>query len=276
MGCEVVVGGATASEAARISAFFARWDDVFSRFRPHSELSCVNRRAGSTMWVSRTFAQAVATALDVAAETGGLVDPTLGRAIEAAGYTKDFVDLVPDARPAGAPAPGRWSGVRLDGRLLFLDADLRIDLNGVVKALVVDAALALLAGGGFVSAGGDLASTRELDVGLPAGGSVRVVRGALATSGSATRRWVRGGRGQHHLIDPRTGAPAVSPWEQVTVSGSTCVAADAAAKAGFLLGEDGPDWLDERGLPGRFISTRGETHLNSSWRASVAGVSACI
>jgi hypothetical protein len=46
-----------------------------------------------------------------------------------------------------------------------------------------------------------------------------------------------------------------------------CLAADVAAKAAFLLGEDGPEWLDERGLPGRFLAT-GRVHENASWRYS--------
>jgi hypothetical protein len=54
----------------------------------------------------------------------------------------------------------------------------------------------------------------------------------------------------------------------VTVCGSTCLAADVAAKAAFLLGGDGPDWLDERRLPGRFLA-EGLAHENASWGAGV-------
>jgi thiamine biosynthesis lipoprotein ApbE len=94
---------------------------------------------------------------------------------------------------------------------------------------------------------------------------VRVVRGGLATSGTASRRWRRGGEEQHHLVDPRTGRPSDSPWLQVTVSGATCLAADVAAKAAFLLGDDGPEWLDARGLPGRFVDRDGAVTANDAW-----------
>ncbi|HZC29972.1 MAG TPA: FAD:protein FMN transferase, partial [Gaiellaceae bacterium] len=106
--------------------------------------------------------------------------------------------------------------------------------------------------------------------GLPGGDAVRVVRGGLATSGIASRRWRRGGAEQHHLIDPRTGAPSDSPWEVVTVSGASCLDADVAAKAAFLLGADGPDWLDERGIPGRFAARDGEIVCNSAWEPVLA------
>jgi thiamine biosynthesis lipoprotein ApbE len=55
----------------------------------------------------------------------------------------------------------------------------------------------------------------------------------------------------------------------VTVSGRTCLGADVAAKAAFLLGGDGPDWLDENRLPGRFLTADGETVTNASWRRSL-------
>jgi thiamine biosynthesis lipoprotein len=81
---------------------------------------------------------------------------------------------------------------------------------------------------------------------------------------------VRGGRRQHHLIDPATGAPARSPWRDVTVAAESCVAADVAAKASLLLGSAGPSWLDRRGLPGRFVDGRGTVHCNETWRQVTA------
>ncbi|MDQ2910185.1 MAG: FAD:protein FMN transferase, partial [Actinomycetota bacterium] len=132
-----------------------------------------------------------------------------------------------------------------------------------------DDALRLLGGPGFVSAGGDLATRGEIDVALPRGATVRLVSGGLATSGRTRRRWLRGGEEQHHLLDPVTGRPAGGPWEEVTVCGASCLAADVAAKAAYLRGDDGPRWLDERGLPGRFVGAGGTVHENLRWRASL-------
>ena len=119
-----------------------------------------------------------------------------------------------------------------------------LDLNGVVKGLAVDEAVALVAGDGFVSAGGDVCVRGSAVVGLPGGGALRLRDGGLATSGT-TRR-------PDHLVDPRTGRPSASRWSEVTVAADTCLAADVAAKAAFLLSGEGPDWLDARGLAGRF------------------------
>jgi thiamine biosynthesis lipoprotein len=218
-------------DPGEIAAVFERWEAVFSLFRPESELSRVNASRSHVLAVSPFFAATLQVALDATSDTAGLVDPGLG---------------VGDVRLAGT---------------LLSRGRVALDLNGVVKALAVDEAAATLDGLGFVSAGGDLAVRGPVDVGLPGGGAVRVVEGGLATSGTATR-----GR---HLIDPRTGLPTDSPWEQVTVSGATCLAADVAAKAAYLLGEDGPDWLDSRGMAGRFLGLDGQIVCNAVWHGSL-------
>jgi thiamine biosynthesis lipoprotein len=270
MGCEVVVAGADPNELAAVRRLFASRDEMFSRFRADSELAAVNRSCAPLVVVSPLFAETLAHALHAATATRGLVDPTLGAAVEAAGYDRDFALLTDDPRPPGPAAPGRWREVRLTGRLLERPPGLLLDLNGVVKALAVDAAVALIKGDGYVAAGGDIATQGPAVVGLPGGGSLRLLAGGMATSGTARRRWSRAGEPQHHLIDPRTGRPSTSCWTEVTVAAGSCVGADIAAKAAFLLGKEGPDWLDRRELPGRLVAV-GEIRCNDSWRRALAG-----
>jgi thiamine biosynthesis lipoprotein len=143
-----------------------------------------------------------------------------------------------------------------------------------VKGHTVDEAVALLAGDGFVSAGGDLATRGEVVVSLPGDGSATLVQGAFATSGTDRRRWSNGGVEAHHLLDPRTGRPSPSRWMTVTVCAASCAGADIAAKAGFLLDAAGPAWLDARGLPGRFLASEGTVIANRAWRRSI-GAPAC-
>jgi FAD:protein FMN transferase len=275
MGTETVVGSTATIPARAVEDLFRRREAMFSRFLMDSELNRVNASAGGLVEVSEVFANTLELALRLAEQTDGLVDPTLGAALEAAGYVRDFDLLCPDPEPLGTGSPGAWRSVLLIGSRVFLPATIRLDLNGVVKALAVDDALDLLSGDGFVSAGGDLVVRGELNVSLPDGESVLLRRGALATSGTTKRRWLRGGSVQHHLIDPRTGRPSDSPWEQVTACGANCVAADAAAKVGFLLGEMGPNWLDSRGIPARFIKPDGAVTANDAWRRSVPDTVAC-
>lgn len=237
MGCEVAVAG---GKPEVVAAVLERWEEAFSLFRPESELSQVNRSPARILAVSSVFARALAVALEMAAETHDLVDPTLC---------------------------GRWPEVVVSGRVLSRPPELALDLNGVVKALAVDEAVAALDGPGFVSVGGDLAVRGPVDVALPAGGAVRIVAGGLATSGTASRG--------SHLVDPAIGRPSTSRWEQVTASGASCLDADVAAKAAFLLGEPGPEWLDARGIPGRFVGLDGQVVENGAWAGATAPVASC-
>jgi thiamine biosynthesis lipoprotein len=269
MGCEVVVEGAGPTAFAAIVGLFEERERIFSRFRAGSELNRVNAARGEVVPVSRPFARALRAALSAARATGGIVDPTLGAALEAAGYDRDFAELGVDPRPPGRAAPGRWRSVELGEGVVRRPAGTRLDLNGVVKGLTVDDAALLLDRPGYVSAGGDLAVRgTPAVVGLPDGPPVTLERGGIATSGSGVRRWRRGGRERHHLIDAATGRPSTSRWAYVTAAGATCVQADVAAKAGLLLGEDGPEWLDERGVAARFVSPDLIIE-NGSWTRSV-------
>jgi thiamine biosynthesis lipoprotein len=224
MGCDVVVAG---GDPATVAAVLERWEAAFSLFRPDSELSRANRSPARVLAVSSFLARAVEVALDMAAATDGLVDPTLC---------------------------GRWPEIVVSGRLVSRPPGLPLDLNGVVKALAVDEAVATLDEPGFVSVGGDLAVRGPVDVALPANGAIRVVSGGLATSGTASRG--------AHLVDTATGS-------------ASCLDADVAAKAGFLLGERGPEWLDSRGIAGRFVGVDGEIVENREWHYTSAEVQAC-
>ncbi len=269
MGCEVVVVGPSERELTAIRELFARRERTFSRFLATSELSRVNGSPATTLVVSEEFAAGLGLALRAAAESGGVVDPTLARALEAAGYDRDLAVLEPADELAPAGPRGAWREVRLVGRYLTRPAGLRLDLNGVVKSMTVDDAAALLPGDGFVSAGGDLRAVGETVVAVPGGELIRVA-GGVATSGTDRRRWISGGVEQHHLIDPSTGRPSSSPWRLVTVAASTCVGADVAAKTALLLGAAGPDWLEERGVAARFVAADG-VRRTSAWPGPEAG-----
>lgn len=271
MGCEIVVAGADAAAFAAIRALFEERDAIFSRFRPDSELSRLDRRGERLVPVSAELGRALRAALEALRWSGGLVSPTVAEAVEAAGYDRDFAELAPDdPRPVLPPRPVDPAQILVGDRILRRPPGLRLDLNGVVKGMAVDDALSLLPRPGLVSAGGDLAVRgTPASVELPDGERVVLEHGGIATSGTATRSWLRAGERQHHLIDPRTGRPAESPWLAVTAVGRSCRAADVAAKACFLHGRDGPAWLDARGVAARFLTADGVVVQNGCWNRSL-------
>jgi thiamine biosynthesis lipoprotein len=239
--------------AGAAEATFEREERRCSRFRTDSELSHLNRRAGRWVEVSAELARIVTFALGAARRTGGRFDPTVLAAVEAAGYDRDFDELLAGAREVLRPAQpcGRWKDVELRGRRLRLPHGVGLDLGGLAKGWTVDlAAAAALREGlpwALVNAGGDLRVVGEppeggLEVGVedPEDGSaelarLRLTHGALATSSVTRRAW---GAGLHHLIDPATGLPTSGSVLQATVWAPTCAEAEIRAKDVLLSGGD--------------------------------------
>jgi len=259
MGTQILVLVDGSEDAARLAGAVDRVRDTFerlerrcSRFRADSELTRVNRRAGRPTRVSPELAELVSHALAAARRTEGRFDPAVLDAVVGAGYDRDFDEVLAGARVAlRPPRPcGRWREVRLEGDRLELPEGVGLDLGGLAKGWTVDrAAEAALAAGlrwVLVNAGGDLrllgeAPPEGIPVGVedPEDPSAEVLRlhltaGALATSSITRRAW---GPGLHHLIDPRTGAPAASGVLQATVWAPTCAEAEVAAKDALLRGE---------------------------------------
>jgi thiamine biosynthesis lipoprotein len=240
----------TAAQAVR--TVFERQEQRFSRFRGNSELTMVNAAAGDWTEVSIEFASVVELALVAWHETAGRFDPTVLDALVAAGYDRDFDEILAGARGAlRPPRPcGRAGEVRLDGRRLRLPAGVGLDLGGIAKGWTVDIAAEAAAACGLewalVNAGGDLrivgtTPAGGLDIAIEdpeasdaEAGRVVLDTGALATSSVTRRAW---GDGLHHLIDPFTGMPAAGPVLQATVWAPTCAEAEVRAKEALLQGE---------------------------------------
>ncbi len=296
-GDEAAVSAALAAVRAEVAAI----DKACSRFRPDSELSRVNSSSGRPVPASPLLLEAVGVALRAARLTGGLVDPTIGRALRQLGYDRDFRALpsaasLPTAagRPsisalpvltllAGA-APG-WRVVTLDRATgtVSVPAGVELDLGATAKALAADraAAAAYRAAdrGVLVSLGGDVAvagsappggwSIRVTDdhAGSPTapGQTVSITGGGLATSGTTVRRWHHAGEEVHHLIDPATGRPADAIWRTVSVAARTCVDANTASTAAIILGRGAPGWLVAQGLPARLVTPDGRIATVAGW-----------
>ena len=135
----------------------------------------------------------------------------------------------------------------LEDHVLWVPAGVGIDLGGIAKGWTADLAASRAIDAGLpwvlVNAGGDLrivGDAPEIDVAIEDPedraaeiGRLSIREGGLATSSIRSRSW---GPGIHHVIDPRTGAPAETDLLQVTVTAPTCAEAEVAATAALLGG----------------------------------------
>ncbi|MFJ2827039.1 FAD:protein FMN transferase [Streptomyces sp. NPDC087263] len=274
-----------------LARHLAEVDATCSRFREDSELAALDGTEGRPVKVSPLLAEALAVALRAAEATDGAVDPTVGSAMNALGYDRDFHLLKVDGRPVRLtvrPVPGRRL-VTLDRatNTVTVPAGIRLDLGATAKAWAADRAaktLAEAAGCGvLVSLGGDTAVAGEPPHGgwrirvqdatgavdeIPAAGSYTTIgirSGGLATSGTTVRRWRRGTHNLHHILDPRTGLPAQTPWRTVSVAAATCADANAASTAALVKGAGAERWLTHLGLPARLVANDGTVITTPGW-----------
>lgn len=278
---------AALAAADACKAWFDEVDARLSRFRPESELSRLNHAGGAWFAASPVLYGAVEAAIRAARASGGRFDPTLLPQLEALGYDRDFTliarrDIASDAaaplRPAWTPPTHAWRGVELHPRdeRIRLPVGARLDLGGIAKGWAADIALAAYCQpfpGALVNVGGDLRAqggpqpgkawsvgvrSPRAEAGVPPpdapewAATIRLSRGALATSGAARRWWREGSAIRHHLLDPRTGLP-LAIWTGadaelsggdgpsraialVTALAPTAARAEVAAKLALLRG----------------------------------------
>jgi FAD:protein FMN transferase len=223
---------------------------VLSRFDQASDLSRMNLLAGRWVEVDPRLALLLRVAVRAREATGGKFDPTILPALVAAGYDRTFEELV--ERPARVHHAWRPAGeieVDLDACLVRVERGATVDLGGIGKGFSASRALLAMRDawpelrGALVDLGGDVtvrghppegglwriavANPRSPEVAV---GILDVDDGAVATSGRTARRFGPG-RTLHHLIDPRTGAPAVAGPLSVTVVARDAAWAEAHATA---------------------------------------------
>lgn len=263
-------------------------DRTCSRFREDSDLTLVNRHAGTWVEVDPMLVAAVQTAVDAARQTDGLVNPLLGRPLQQLGYDRDFAELTECEdeviAPVQTPPVDAWARIELDADgALRIPSGTALDLGATAKAwasdIIATAAARDLDAQAIVSLGGDIAISDTGAAGVPwpiaistfpgqpAETTVTLDRGGLATSSTRVRRWTRRGVQLHHVLDPRTGLPSPTTWQTVTATGRSATAANIASTMAIVLGPAAPNWLREHGVDARLVAADGHIETIGAWPA---------
>ncbi len=286
---ELMVMGEDASHllewaVERVAALERRW----SRFLAGSDVARLERGAGTgPVAVAPETVEAVGRAVSLWYVTHGRFDPTVRRALEANGYDRTFSSVAPDGPALTATsvaAPG-CDGIRIDRSecTVSVPDGVALDLGGVGKGLAADIVVTGLvergAHGACVAMGGDVrvAGRRgrtygwTIEVEDPfdesrALCSRTIVDGAIVTSTTRYRRWRRGDRELHHIIDPATGTPADRGVTAVIAEGDDAWWAEGVAKAALVAGvDDGLMLLERLGVAGVVVGDDGERYESTRW-----------
>jgi len=251
---------------------------MMSTYDAESELSRFNSYAGSDWFaVSLETAQVVEFALQVAVDTDGAFDPTVGPVVNLWGFGPEKRKELPPSAEEIAAALTRVGHAKLTVRLdppalRKSQADLYVDLSAVAKGFGVDDISRLLVELGFESSmveiGGEVrtrgskpeSAAWRIGVEKPdsAGRSLQEIYqlhdGAMATSGDYRNFFEREGIRYSHTIDPATARPVLHQLATVSVLAGNCMQADALATALLVMGDaTGYDWCVEREVAALFL-----------------------
>ena len=256
-----------------------------SRFDSDSEISRLN--AKGSVAASPWFLSLLHQALRAFELSDGLCDPTIAPSLISLGYDQDFDALTAsdEAIPATNPAPG-WSAITIgDDGTVTLAEGAGIDLGATAKAAAADAAATTIATqlgcGVLVDLGGDLRIAGPAPQGGWAIGMaksaksavaerdidevVALAAGAMTSSSSIVRTWQRDGTTLHHIIDPRTGRSAQTPWAMASVVAANAVDANALSTAAIIWGEDAIFELAQRSTQARLLRHDGSIERVGGW-----------
>jgi thiamine biosynthesis lipoprotein len=273
-----------------VQDFIEACEKRFTRFSDHSELSRLNESAGTWFHASEDLFSLLSEARNYFEQTNGLFDPSVLEALEFAGYDRSMDEIKGRAIASSAvnvmPRKMDLREIRFDrsNQAIRLPPGMRVDLGGIAKGWIAERAAGLLAfysDACTVSAGGDL-----YVIGLPEGKSAWQVgledpldpnrtiallkvtsRCAVATSAITKRRWTLDGHEQHHLIDPRTGEPAVTDWLSVTVIAPHATTAEVYAKTLLIAGSHQAKAIIARSNQIAVISVDGNGKLWGSYNS---------
>ncbi len=202
-----------------------------TRFDESSELSRLNAAAA---WVdiSPELEHLLRASLLAFEMSGGLVNVAVLPSMLAIGYTRPLTQGPTAAHLDQAhTAPFLPEVLKVARGRARLAPNMRIDLGGIAKGWMADRLAERLGDHVLVNLGGDLYARGEWPVAIACKTYLLRNLGA-ATSSTRKRRW----GDLHHLIDPRTGLPATTRVEEVSVVAETALDAEVLAKTMLISG----------------------------------------
>ena len=261
------------------------FDELWAADGEHSDIKLLRDNAGkvSKDIDPRTF-KLLAEGVKLETKTEGNFNLRMGPITDLWGFNKQK-RYVPSAQEIGDKIYLIEGGMFFAGNSCLLGIEgMSLDIGGIGKGFAVDLAVEQLridgATSGIVEAGGDLQVFGLPEPGKPWKIGIRHPRnteefyaildiesGAVATSGDYQQYFIAEGIRFHHILDPATGFTA-NKCVSATILAKTCIEADAAATAVFVMGpQKGMEWLNAHqeysGLIIYFDDSGSLAHVNS-------------
>lgn len=284
------------AEMAIDSAFdeIKRLEGLISFWSDDSEIAEINRKAGiSPVRVSPMTLDLTEKALFVSEKTEGAFDPTVGPLMRLWDFKKQIMPDMASIRDKMRLVDYRRISVNRVNSTVFLSKKgMSFDTGGIAKGYAADVAVSVLKRegirAGLVAVAGDIKAFgvkpdgRPWLVGIrnprPSKGSDEILTTvelkdmAISTSGDYERYFIKEGRRYHHIMNPKTGYPAMG-CQSVTVIASEGAFTDGFSTGIFVLGpERGIKLLEELGFDGLIIDAEGRPHMTEGFKKISRGI----
>ena len=255
-----------------------------------SEISEINRNAGiKPVAVSAETYNLIEKALQIAAETEGALDISVGPLVEEWGIGTEEAHVPSKETIHDLLSVVNYRDVELHygNRSVYLPKNgMRLDLGAIAKGYAADEAVKSLeqakVESGIIDFGGNIivfGSKRGGDlwrVGIQQPdnsrgryfGILEIETGAVVSSGTYERYFSRNGIRYHHILNPVTGYPAQNNLDSVTIISDSGTEADGYSTAVFVMGlEAGISFIKNReDLEAVFVTKGKKVYVTGSLR----------
>lgn len=228
-------------------------EDIWSVTEEQSDVYAINHSGGQPVKVNEETAGLLSFTLDMAAQTGGALEPTIYPVLRAWGFTAQENRIPSDMEIEELLECVNYEKIELDDTYVRLDAGSMLDFGAVGKGYAGDEAAQTLRGNGITSALLDIGGNIQAVGAKPDGSSWRVgikdpftggVLGvleiadmAVVTSGCYERYFIgEDGKRYGHIINPVTGYPVDNGIASVSVIAKEGKLCDALSTSLFVMG----------------------------------------
>lgn len=264
----------------------SRYEMLFSRTRPKSEIAQINRAGGTPVSVDNELLTFIETSLCYCAQTHGLFDITMGKVIELWDFKNGHIPNQNLVNESLRHVDYKKVQVTKD-TVTLEDPCAKIDLGGIAKGYITDALVDFLKSkgvtSGLINLGGNVFALGEKPGGAPWSVGIRMptpsssqknpeifasvgVRDmSVVTSGVYERAFSHNNQLYHHILDPKTGFPAKTNLISATIIAKTSLDADGYTTALILMGLDNAlDFVENNpNIEAIFVSTDGSAYTTT-------------
>ena len=253
-----------------------------------SQIAEINNANGETVEVSEELAGYLTQILQLAEDSDGAFDPTLGEVIRLWNIEGDDPHVPEQSELDKLLKNVDYKNIVLDGDKVTLKNGSTLDLGAVGKGIGCDVTAAYLKeqkdvtgmilnlGGSSVMAYGEkpdqspwkVAVTDPRDTEGEYVGAVTIKGGEfLSTSGDYEKYFMEDGKRYHHILNPEDGYPVWNGVTSVTVVCDNGLLADGLSTACFVLGiEDAQPLLEKYHADAAFIDEDHNVYLTSGMK----------